>query len=54
MRRFDLKRALFVLPNALTLGSVFCGFNAIRIVAKDNATVDDFYRAALLLMKSAS
>ena len=39
-----------MLPNALTLGSVFCGFNAIRIVAKDNATVDDFYRAALLLM----
>jgi CDP-diacylglycerol--serine O-phosphatidyltransferase len=38
-----------VLPNLITLGSVFCGFNAIQIVATDNPTVDDFYRAAVLL-----
>jgi CDP-diacylglycerol--serine O-phosphatidyltransferase len=39
-----------VLPNLVTLASVFCGFNAIRVVALDNPTVDDFYRAAILLM----
>jgi CDP-diacylglycerol--serine O-phosphatidyltransferase len=38
------------LPNLITLGSIFCGFNAIRVVALDNPTTDDFYRAAILLM----
>jgi CDP-diacylglycerol--serine O-phosphatidyltransferase len=46
----DLKKTLFVLPNLVTLAAVFCGFNAIRIVSKDNATVDDFHRAAVLLI----
>ena len=49
-KRFDLKKSLFVLPNLITLGAVFCGFNAIRIIAKDQATDDDFYRASVLLM----
>ncbi len=49
-RRVDLKKTLFVLPNLITLASIFCGFNAIRIVAKPNAAVDDFYRAAVLLI----
>ncbi len=48
--RLDLHKTLFVLPNLITLGSVFCGFNAIRLVAKDNAVEDDFYRAAVLLI----
>ena len=48
--RLDLRKTLFVLPNLITLASIFCGFNAIRIVAKDGATVDDFYRAAVLLI----
>jgi CDP-diacylglycerol--serine O-phosphatidyltransferase len=39
-----------VLPNLITLASIFCGFNAIRVVALDNPTSDDFYRAAILLM----
>jgi CDP-diacylglycerol--serine O-phosphatidyltransferase len=34
----------------ITLASIFFGFTAIRIVARDNATVDDFYRAAVLLI----
>jgi len=38
------------LPNLITLGSIFCGFNAIRVVALDNPTTDDFHRAAILLM----
>jgi CDP-diacylglycerol---serine O-phosphatidyltransferase len=41
---------LFVLPNLITLASIFCGFNAIRVVALDNPSSDDFYRAAILLM----
>jgi CDP-diacylglycerol--serine O-phosphatidyltransferase len=49
-QRLDLRKTLFVLPNLITLASVFCGFNAIRLVAKDNAAEDDFYRAAVLLM----
>jgi len=53
-RDLDLRKTLFVLPNAITLAAVFCGFNAIRIVA--NATpgtsTHDFYRAAVLLIFS--
>jgi CDP-diacylglycerol---serine O-phosphatidyltransferase len=48
--RVDLRRTLFVLPNLITLASIFCGFNAIRVVSLDNPTTDDFYRAAILLM----
>lgn len=49
-RRLDLRRTLFVLPNLITLGSVFCGFNAIVIVSSSGATAVDFYRAAVLLI----
>jgi CDP-diacylglycerol--serine O-phosphatidyltransferase len=45
-----LRRTLFVLPNLITLASIFCGFNAIRVVSLDNPTSDDFYRAAVLLI----
>lgn len=48
--RLDLRRTLFVLPNAITLASIFCGFNAISIVARDQPSSDDFYRAAILLI----
>jgi CDP-diacylglycerol--serine O-phosphatidyltransferase len=48
--RLDLRKTLFVLPNLITLCGVFCGFNAIRLVAKDAPTADDVYRAALLLI----
>lgn len=50
IRRVDLRKTLFVLPNLITLASIFCGFNAIRVVAQDNPSLDDFYRAAILLM----
>jgi CDP-diacylglycerol--serine O-phosphatidyltransferase len=49
-KRVDLRKTLFVLPNLITLGSVFCGFNAIRLVARDNPTENDVYRAAVLLI----
>ena len=48
--KLDLRKTLFVLPNLITLGSVFCGFNAIRLVAKETPTENDVYRAAVLLI----
>jgi CDP-diacylglycerol--serine O-phosphatidyltransferase len=45
-----LRKTLFVLPNLITLGSVFCGFNAIRLVARERPGEDDVYRAAVLLI----
>lgn len=39
-----------MLPNLVTLAGIFCGFNAIRVVAQDNPSVDDFYRAGVLLL----
>lgn len=39
-----------MLPNLITLASIFCGFNAIRVVALDNPHSGDFYRAAILLV----
>lgn len=53
-RSLDLSKTLFVIPNAITLAAVFCGFNAIRIIAGTTAgeRSDDFYRAAVLLIFS--
>jgi CDP-diacylglycerol---serine O-phosphatidyltransferase len=48
-RRFDLKKTLFLLPNLITLSSIFCGFDSIRISATAKSE-DDFYRAALLII----
>ncbi len=48
-RRVDLKKTLFILPNLITLTSIFCGFDSIRISAK--ATTDaEFQSAALLIV----
>src|SRR5690606_18477383 len=52
IRQVDLSKTLFVLPNAMTLAAVFCGFNAIRITASSGAGVDEYYRAAVLLIFS--
>lgn len=49
-RRVDLHKTLFVLPNLITLAAIFCGFNAIRICAKPEAGLEDFNRAAVLLI----
>lgn len=50
VRNLDLRKTLFVLPNLVTLSSIFCGFSAIQLVATDNPSLQDFYRAAILLM----
>jgi CDP-diacylglycerol--serine O-phosphatidyltransferase len=48
-RKVDLRKMLFLLPNIITLSSVFCGFDSIRISATAQAD-DDYYRASLLLV----
>jgi CDP-diacylglycerol--serine O-phosphatidyltransferase len=48
-RRVDLRKTLFLLPNLITLSSIFCGFDSIRISATAT-TEDDFYRAAILIV----
>ncbi len=45
----NLKKSLFLLPNAITLASIFCGFDAIRLAAEATSD-DDYWRAALLLI----
>lgn len=48
-KKLDLKKTLFLLPNMITLSSIFCGFDAIRLAG--SATEDeDYYRASLLLV----
>lgn len=47
--RVNLRKSLFLLPNLITLASVFCGFYAI-ILCGNNAGDEDFYRAALLIV----
>ncbi len=60
-RRVDLKKTLFLLPNMITLASVFCGFQSVRTAAEsfalrqaghEAAAADGFFHAALLLVYS--
>lgn len=48
-RRLDLKKTLFLLPNMITLTSIFCGFDSIRRSATAQSQ-EQFYRAALLIV----
>src|SRR5689334_2937950 len=48
-RRFELRKTLFLLPNLITLSSIFCGFDSIRRSATAQSE-DDFYRAAMLIV----
>src|SRR5579871_5032779 len=48
-RRLDLRKTLFLLPNMITLSSIFCGFDSIRVSASA-AREDDYYKAALLIV----
>jgi CDP-diacylglycerol---serine O-phosphatidyltransferase len=47
-RRFDFKKALFVLPNAFTVSSIFCGFYAILLSTTDPSP-HSFYQAGIAL-----
>jgi CDP-diacylglycerol--serine O-phosphatidyltransferase len=48
-RKIDLKKTLFLLPNMITLSSIFCGFDSIRLSGGATSD-DDYYRAAILLV----
>jgi CDP-diacylglycerol--serine O-phosphatidyltransferase len=48
-KKLDLKKTLFLLPNMITLSSIFCGFDSIRMSAAATGD-DDFYRASLLII----
>jgi CDP-diacylglycerol--serine O-phosphatidyltransferase len=48
-RKLDLRKTLFLLPNMITLSSVFCGFDSIRLSATAQGD-DDYYRGSLLLV----
>src|SRR5262249_10470979 len=43
------RKTLFLLPNLITLSSIFCGFESIRLSAHAQAE-GEFYRAALLIV----
>ncbi|MGK3959367.1 CDP-diacylglycerol--serine O-phosphatidyltransferase [Sorangium sp. So ce118] len=43
------RRSLYLLPNLITLSSVFCGFDSVRLSASARSD-DDFQRAALLIL----
>lgn len=45
-KRFHLKKALFILPNAFTLASIFCGVYAILHTLSHN-TPESLYRASI-------
>ena len=48
-RRIDLKRTLFLLPNLITLSSIFCGFYSMVLSSRADEE-GGFYRAALLIV----
>src|SRR5215469_10648354 len=48
-RKIDLRKTLFLLPNIITLSSIFCGFDAIRVTASAGPA-EDFDKASLLLV----
>lgn len=49
VRRLDLRKTLFLLPNLITLSSIFCGFLSM-VVCSRATDEDDFHRAALLIV----
>lgn len=49
VRKVDLRKSLFILPNLFTLSSVLCGYYAV-VLCSDRSSPDNFYRAALLII----
>src|SRR3954447_4251772 len=47
--RVNLRKSLFLLPNLITLSSVFCGFQAI-VLCGEGASETAFFQAALLIV----
>ncbi len=51
-RTFDLRKALFILPNAFTVSSIFCGFYSIILSTSDGGP-QAFYQAGIALFFAA-
>ena len=51
-RWFDLRKAMFVLPNLFTLSSIFCGFYAVVLASGDPGPTQ-LYQAALAVFFGA-
>src|SRR6516225_5064239 len=49
LRRLELKKTLFLLPNMITLSSIFCGFDSLRISASATRE-EDYYLSSLLIV----
>ncbi|MDB4942941.1 MAG: CDP-diacylglycerol--serine O-phosphatidyltransferase [Labilithrix sp.] len=52
-RKLDLRKTLFLLPNMITLSSIFCGFDSIRLSGSaphGSAGGDDYNLASILLV----
>jgi CDP-diacylglycerol---serine O-phosphatidyltransferase len=51
-RRIDLKKTMFLLPNMITLASIYCGFRSLTLTAASSEAPDAFYQASLFLVFS--
>ncbi|MEE2785719.1 MAG: CDP-diacylglycerol--serine O-phosphatidyltransferase [Myxococcota bacterium] len=51
-RRFDLSKALFILPNLFTVSAIFCGFYAAILAASANGAgkAETLYRACIAVL----
>lgn len=47
---FDLRKALFILPNAFTASSIFCGLYAIFTATAPGADYQSFFQAAMAIL----
>jgi len=52
-RDIDLSKALFVLPNLFTMGSIACGFYAILVASSTDPSPRDFLTACLAIVFAA-
>jgi len=48
-RRFDLRKAMFILPNLFTVSSIFCGFYG-AVTAAGATGPSDLYRACIAIL----
>lgn len=50
---FDLRRAMFILPNLFTVASIFCGFYGAVTAAEAHGDVPAMYRACVAILLAA-
>ncbi|MSP73211.1 MAG: CDP-diacylglycerol--serine O-phosphatidyltransferase [Myxococcales bacterium] len=52
-RPFDLRKAMFILPNLFTVASIFCGFYGAVTAAAANGEREQLYRACVAVLLAA-